>query len=375
MVNQKRILMWFQILISFLLFVNFQPDEVVPTMSDNPVRVVVAGLTHGHVNWIFTWDDIGDIEIVGIYEPNIELWERFRDRFNLDPGLHFSSLEEMLDSVTPEAVTAFGSTYDHLAVVEASAPRGVHIMVEKPLAVNMDHASQMKELAELHNVHLITNYETTWYASNHEVFSRFKNEDTFGEIRKMVVHDGHRGPKEIGVSDEFLEWLIDPVLNGGGAVMDFGCYGANLMTWLMDGEEPISVTAVTQTHKPHIYGEVDDEATIIVTYPDAQGIIQASWNWPYDRKDMHVYGETGFVYALDRVNIRVMENARQPVEEISLIPTEYPYNNPFNYFAALVRGDIEISDTDLSSLQNNITVMKILDAARESAKTGRTVYF
>ena len=366
--------MWFQILISFILFANFQSDEIVPSASENPVRVAVAGLTHGHVNWIFSWDDIGDIEIVGIYEPNVELWERFRERYNLDPGLHYSSLEEMLDTVNPEAVTAFGSTYDHLAVVEASAPRGVHIMVEKPLAVNLEHALQMKELVELHDVHLITNYETTWYASNHEVFNRFKNEDTFGKIRKMVVHDGHRGPKEIGVSDEFLEWLIDPVLNGGGAVMDFGCYGANLMTWLMDGEEPISVTAVTQTHKPHIYGEVDDEATIIVTYPDAQGIIQASWNWPYDRKDMHVYGETGFIYALDRVNIRVMENARQPVEEISLAPTEYPYNNPFNYFAALVRGDIEVSDTDLSSLQNNITVMKILDAARESAKTGKTVF-
>jgi predicted dehydrogenase len=248
-------------------------------------------------------------------------------------------------------------------------------MVEKPLAVNMEHARQMQELAMENYIHLITNYETTWYSSNHEVYRLFKEQqDTFGGIRKMVVHDGHQGPQEIGVSEEFLEWLIDPVLNGGGALMDFGCYGANLMTWMMDGEEPISVTAVTQTHKPHIYGEVDDEATIIVEYEGAQGVIQASWNWPYNRKDMHIYGVSGYAYALDDVNIRVMEDEREPIKEITLDPADYPKNDPFSYFAAVIRGDIVLSDTDLSSLPNNMTVTRILDAARESAESGERVY-
>ena len=65
------------------------------------------------------------------------------------------------------------------------------------------------------------------------------------------------------------------MLNGGGAVVDFGCYGANLITWLMDGIEPMTVTAVLQTLKPEIYERVDD-ATVIVTYPHAQEIIQGS---------------------------------------------------------------------------------------------------
>ena len=111
----------------------------------------------------------------------------------------------------------------------------------------------------------------------------------------MVVHDGHRGPKEIGVQPEFLDWLTDPDRNGAGALFDFGCYGANLMTWLMDDARPISVTAVTQRFKPEVYPKVDDEATIILEYPGAQAIIQASWNWPFDRKDMEVYGRTGQV--------------------------------------------------------------------------------
>ena len=62
----------------------------------------------------------------------------------------------------------------------------------------------------------------------------------------MVAMDGHQGPQEIGVGPEFFEWLTDPVIDGGGALFDFGCYGANLMTWLMDNERPLAVTALTQ---------------------------------------------------------------------------------------------------------------------------------
>ena len=135
--------------------------------------------------------------------------------------------------------------------------------------------------------------------------------DALGQIRKVVVHDGHQGPKEIGVQPEFLAWLTDPKLNGAGALFDFGCYGADLMTWLMDGERPQSVTAVTQQIKPQIYPRVDDEATIILKYPQAQAIVQASWNWPFDRKDMEVYGQSGYVITVKKEDIRVSARGRQ----------------------------------------------------------------
>ncbi|MEX0778794.1 MAG: Gfo/Idh/MocA family oxidoreductase [Balneolales bacterium] len=361
------------ILPAFILILFAGPGSIeAKNLADEPVRIAIAGLTHDHVHWIFRDDNREDIEIVGFYEPNEELSDRYAQQYDLDGSLFYTDLEDMLDSVNPEAVTAFGSTYEHLALVQASAPRGIDIMVEKPLAVNMDHASQMKELAEQHDVHLLTNYETTWYASNHRVYDLVHETESIGDIRKMVVHDGHKGPKEIGVSEEFLEWLTDPVQNGGGALMDFGCYGINLMTWLMNGAEPLSVMAVTQTHKPDIYPDVDDEATIIVTYPGAQGIIQGSWNWPYNRKDTHVYGQSGYVYALNDIKLQVSEN-EQPVQDITVEATSYPNDDPFSYFAAVIRGDIIVQDTDLSSLANNLTVVKVLDAARESASTGRAV--
>jgi len=131
------------------------------------------------------------------------------------------------------------------------------------------------------------------------------HEGALGAVRKVVVHDGHYGPKEIGVEPEFLAWLTDPKLNGGGALFDFGCYGADLMTWLMDGQRPQTVTAVTKQIKPEIYPRVDDEATIVLTYPKAQAIVQASWNWPFSRKDMEVYGQTGYVITVKNDLIRV----------------------------------------------------------------------
>jgi predicted dehydrogenase len=336
-----------------------------------PFRIGIAGLTHDHVNWIMNRADDGDLEITGIAEPNKALADRYLKKFNLPASLWYPSLAEMLSKTKPEAVSAFGSTFDHLAVVQACAPRKIHVMVEKPLAVSFDHALQIMALAREHGIHVITNYETTWYGSNREV-SQLAASGAIGDLRKVVIHDGHEGPKEINVSNEFFEWLTDPVMNGGGAIMDFGCYGANLLTWLMKGQRPSWVLAATQQIKPDIYPKVDDEATIIVGYPKTQGIVQASWNWPFGRKDLEVYGARGSVIA-DRQGskIRLPGKSEEYVKSTAL---EKPYDDPFSYLAAVVRGQIKPAPSDLSALENNMLVVEILHAAKTSAATGRIVY-
>jgi predicted dehydrogenase len=337
-----------------------------------PLRVGVAGLTHSHVHWILGRADRGDIQLVGIAESNKELAKRFLEQHKLPMSLLFGSLEEMLDKTTPEAVTAFGSIYEHLAVVQACAPRGIHVMVEKPLAVNLDHAKQMQALAKKHNIQLLTNYETTWYATNHKAFEMVQ-QDRVGKLRKVVVHDGHQGPKEIGVNKEFLDWLTDPKQNGGGAVIDFGCYGANLITWLANGSRPLSVTAVLQQVKPDVYPNVDDEATIVLEYPEMQGIIQASWNWPFSRKDMEVYGATGYVLSDNRSTLRIRLNGEATERSETLGERETPYDDPFALLASVIQKKITLPAYDLSSLENNLIVMEILDAAIQSARTGKKV--
>ena len=354
-----------------LLFAAFTLLFVISySQNTKPLRIGIAGLTHDHVGGLLSRAHDSDIQIVGIAEKNRELAERYLKKYNLPMGLVYSSLEEMLDKCKPEAVCAFNSIYEHLEVVKACAPRKIHVMVEKPLAVSVDHAKQMEALASKYNIYLLTNYETTWYGSNANVVQML---DSIGDLRKIVVHDGHQGPKEIGVSKEFFEWLTDPVKNGGGAVIDFGCYGANLTTWLMKGEKPISVSAILQQVKPDIYPKVDDEATIIVTYPRAQGIIQASWNWPFGRKDIEVYGQHGYTIS-DRNGIKSKTSPDQK-ENYQAVPSPArPFNDPFAYLAAVVHGEVSVKPTDLSSLQNNMIVVEILEAARKSAKEGKVIY-
>jgi predicted dehydrogenase len=335
-----------------------------------PLRIGIAGLTHDHVHGLLARTHDGDIEIVGIAEANRDLAERYLKRYNLPLTLLYSSLKEMLDKCKPAAVCAFNSIYEHLEVVKECAPRKINVMVEKPLAVSLAHAQQMQTLALKYGIQLLTNYETTWYGSNHKAFEML---DSIGDIRKVVVHDGHQGPKEIGVSKEFLDWLTDPVKNGGGALIDFGCYGANLLTWLMKGEKPLAVFAVTQQIKPEVYPKVDDEATIIVTYPKAQGIIQASWNWPYGRKDMEIYGQYGYMIA-DRNGLKIKTSPERKEEYQSVPSSQLPYHDPFAYLAAVVHGEITVKPTDLSSLQNNMIVIEILEAAKTSAKEGKMIY-
>ena len=343
-----------------------------PESAAEPLRVGVAGLVHGHVGWILGREDRGDIEIVGIAEPNRELAQRYADRYGFSPDLFHDSVEEMIEAADPEALTVFTSIYDHLSVTEVAARHGVHVMVEKPLAISNDHARRMKAAADSAGIHLLTNYETTWYPSVHQT-QAMVGEGAVGPLRKIVVRDGHEGPKEIGVGDEFLEWLTDPVQNGGGALIDFGCYGANLITWLMGGQRPTSVSAVTQTIKPDIYENVDDEATIVLTYPEAQGIIQASWNWPFSRKDMSVYGRTGYIHADNDVDMRVRLDDGEPMRQVEAERTAYPFDDPFSYLAAVVQGRTVPAD-DLSSLETNMIVVEILDAARRSAESGETIY-
>lgn len=336
------------------------------------LRLGVAGLTHGHVVWILDRADDGDLDVVGIAEPDKALAEKYLTRFGLPMSLWYPSVEEMLDKAKPEAVTTFTSTYDHLAVIKECAKRKVHVMVEKPLAVSVDHARQIQALAKANNIQVITNYETTWYGSN-RMIEEVTAKGQIGALRKVVVHDGHEGPKEINVPNEFFDWLTDPEKNGGGALMDFGCYGANLITWLMEGQRPVSVTAVTQTIKPELYPNVDDEATIILTYPQTQGIIQASWNWPFGRKDIEIYGKTGYLMA-DRSQSRLKTASKTPEIVTPAVVLERPYNDPFAYLAAVVQNKVQMSSKDLSSLENNMVVVEILEAAKQSAKSGKTVF-
>jgi len=349
------------------------PAAAAAEAEEKPLRLAVAGLVHGHVEgFLRAARSRPGVAIVGIADPDPALHRKYAQRHGLSASLFSTDLEAMLDRARPDAVAAFTSTYDHPQVVAACARRHIPVMMEKPLAVGVAHARTIEAAAAGGGIPVIVNYETTWYRSHGALWRLLKEERVGGEIRKMVAMDGHQGPKEIGVPDEFFGWLTDPVQNGAGALYDFGCYGANLMTWLMDGQRPLAVTARIQRIKPGMYPRVDDEATILVEYPKAQGIIQASWNWPFSRKDLEVYSESAYARAVGGGILRVRRPGQADEEPVALPELPADERDSLSYLAAVVRGRLKPSG--LSSLENNLVVTEILEAARESARSGKTVH-
>jgi len=336
-----------------------------------PLRVAIAGLVHGHVEgFLANSANRPDIRIVGISDPDRNLFDRYAAKFGLDAALYHADLEDMLRTTKPQAVLVYSSTFDHRKIVELCAKLHLPVMMEKPLAVSLQDAQTIERAAHEGKIQVLVNYETSWYPSNHAMFD-LVHTGAVGDVRKVVVHDGHKGPKEIGVTPEFLDWLTDPKLNGGGALFDFGCYGADLMTWLMNEQRPQSVSAVTQQIKPEIYPKVDDEATIILTYPKAQAIVQASWNWPFDRKDTEVYGNTGYVITVARDDLKVRRAGEKQEQLVPAQKLPFPYADSITYLRAVVLDGLK--PDALSSLETNVIVTEILDAARQSAATGKTV--
>jgi len=357
--------------VAFIALASALPLATSAQSNQQPLRVAIAGLVHGHVEgFLSSAAKRADIQIVGIAEPDQQLAHRYADQFKLDSRLLYTDLDQMLAAVKPQAILAYTNTRDHRRVVEIAARHHIPVMMEKPLAVSVDDALAMKRAADAGHIPVLVNYETTWYPNNAAIY-KLLQDGALGDIRKVVIHDGHNGPKEIGVPPEFLDWLTDPVRNGAGALFDFGCYGADLTTWLMHGEAPTTVTAVLQTMKPQIYPRVDDEATVILTYPKAQAILQASWNWPFGRKDMEVYGETGQAITVGRDSIRLRRKDDNEEHAQTTPPLPSPYDDSISYLIAVVSGKIQPSGP--SALDTNIIVVRILDAARESAKTGKTI--
>ncbi|HET9086705.1 MAG TPA: Gfo/Idh/MocA family oxidoreductase [Acidobacteriaceae bacterium] len=357
-------------LVGVLLFASVSPGKAQNTAA--PVRVAIVGLVHGHVaGFLPQLSSHPEIQLVGIEEPDMALAKRYGEKYHLDPKIFYTHIGTMLDRTHPQAILVYTAISDHRHAIEVAAAHHVDVIVEKPLTTSLADALAIRQTARAHHIQVLVNYETTWYASNREAYELLQ-QGKLGELRKVLVRDGHQGPKEIGVGPEFLGWLTDPKKNGAGALFDFGCYGVDLMTWMMHGETPLSVTAVTQTDKPNIYPHVDDDATIILRYSKVQAVVMGSWDWSFAVKDMEVYGTKGtaFTQGTNHLFVRYAEN--EPSLPVTAPPIPAPNDSSIHYLEAVLAGKLTPKG-DLSALDTNVIVMQILDAARESARTGRTV--
>jgi predicted dehydrogenase len=334
-------------------------------------KIAIIGLDHDHV-----WGLLHDIKnepaaaLVAIADSHPELIERAR-KVAPEGTQFYSDYIHMLDEARPEAVFVTTSNERHLEILRECARRHIHYSTEKPMALNAADAREMARLAQQAGIKLMVNYWNAWVAPTHELFHRVHGGE-LGTIQKLVVQYGHQGPKEIGVSPQFAAWLYDPAKNGGGALVDFGCYGAELSLWLKG--RPQRVYASTRKLKTDQHNAVDDDALIVLDYPDATSVIEASWDWPFTKEEVDVYGTKGSAIAMRRAFFARPAGQQAPSPQgaaVTLAPPPHATSNPVAYMIDRIRTNQPIEPP--LSADINVGVLEILDAARESIRTGNSV--
>ena len=336
-------------------------------------RLAIVGLDHDHV-WgllkIIAKEP--DAELVAIADPHSELVEKAKP--TAPAGVKFfSDYIQMLDEVKPDAVIVTTANNRHLEILRACAKRKIHFFTEKPMAASGADAREMERLAREAGIKLMVNYGNAWWGATQDAITRIKQGE-IGNVQKIIVQFGHEGPKEIGTSKYFSDWLYDPVKNGAGALMDFGCYGAD---WAMVLKgRPQRVYATSLKLKTEQHNAVEDDATVLLVYPDATAILMPSWDWPYGKGQAEIFGSKGsflvrgdgLLFQPAKGETSVQNPAGKPIETRPVPPAA---RNGVAYFLYRIRNDRPIEGPVSPVI--NVGVNEIIDAAEESIRTNRAV--
>ncbi|MGH9327327.1 MAG: Gfo/Idh/MocA family protein [Terriglobia bacterium] len=359
--------------LSCLVLAAFFPIIALAQSSPVKTRLAIVGLDHDHV-WGLLRDmkEVPQADLIAISDPHPELIAKAKLRVPASVQF-YSNYIKMLDKAKPDGVIITTETDHHLSIVRQCAMRHINVEMEKPMATTAADAREMLRLAQAHHILLMVNYVNNWFPSTQEL-DREVRAGKIGPIDKIVVQFGHQGPREIGVSKEFAAWLYNPVKNGGGALMDFGCYGADLVLWLKGRPQRVFARALKLKTSQH--NAVEDDAVILLEYPDATAVIEPSWDWPYTMERIEVFGRRGSLLGLPGGllyrSFNSHASAESPEGEPLMLPSlPFEASNPIAYYVAHIQSHTPIGGLLSGTL--NVEVNEILDAARQSIRTGQAV--
>ncbi len=329
-------------------------------------KVAVIGMVHGHV-----WGHLGTMlkgehaRLVGIAESAPELVAAAKKR-GAENVPFFSDPHKMLDDTHPDFVWAFIENNRHQEIVEACAPRKIHVIFEKPLAATYGQALAIRRLAQEHGIQVMTNYQMAWWPANYAAKAAV-DAGRLGQVWRLRGIVGHGGPgAPEGLNKFFFDWLTDPEKNGAGALMDFGCYNALWSLWYFG--RPDRVYAQVNHLRPQTFPKVEDNADLLLSYRDSVGIFEGSWDLPRGYQDLEIFGLKGSVYMKDgSVELRTGRAS----EPLALEPLAPERSEPIAYMVDSLKSGKPIEG--LTALEINLGVVEIIEAAKMSVKTGNSV--
>jgi len=329
-------------------------------------KMAIIGMVHGHV-----WGHLGTMlkgeqaRLAGITETEPELIAEAKKRGATEVPF-FSDPRKMLDEVKPDFVWSFAENNRHLEIVEACAPRKIHVIFEKPLAATYKQALQVRKLANQHGIRVMTNYQMAWWPANYAAKAAV-DAGTLGQawrLRGIVGHGGPGGPE--GLNKYFFNWLTDPEKNGAGALMDFGCYNALWSLWYFG--RPERVYAQVNHLRPSEFPKVEDNADLMLSWRESAGLFEGSWDLPRGFQDLEIFGRKGSVYMK---NGSVELRTGRDTQALPLDPLPPERSEPIAYMVNALRTNNPIEG--LTALDINVGVVEIIEAAKLSVKTGNSV--
>ena len=333
------------------------------------LRIGVLGLTHDHV-----WDNLPHVlacdgcELIAAADPHQPLLDKVAGQYGVASYLDY---QEMLERESLDAVFVYADNRAGAELAAGAARRGLHVLIEKPMAADLAGAQKVMAAAEEAAVRVMVNWPFAWWPQLQKAVTMALNGE-LGDLWSVKYRAAHAGPREMGCSDFFCDWLFDEDKNGAGALMDYCCYGANLAGLLMG--MPRHVLGVTgRLVKREI--PVEDNAMVVMTYPNGVAVAEASWTQigKLTGYITAIYGTRATLMVEPRAGGRLwMATADKPQGEEVDVPALPPrMADPANHFAwGITTGE---PFWHLCQGQNCQRAQEILEAALISSQSGQRV--
>jgi predicted dehydrogenase len=324
-------------------------------------------MSHDHV-WgeLPHWKRLGNVELVAGGDDEPELLAKLK----AEQGVTrlYNSWQELLEKEALDLLQVAGGNSESADIIEAAAAKGIHAIVEKPMAATLAQAERMLAAAQKAGTLLLINWPTAWAAAWQELERRALAGD-IGELRYTRYRSAHSGPIAIGCHPSFVRDLTTPAINGAGALMDYCCYAADLAARLLG--LPQSVTGMRGFFGDEpAYAASDDNAIILAKYPHAFGVCEASWTQPvgYAGTNPIVYGSTGSL-GIHHGKI-LIQRPLQEEEVLTPPPTQAPRRSAPEYLLHCLENGLPVEG--FCSPKVSRDAQEILEAGLRAADTGQT---
>lgn len=350
-------------------------------------RVVVVGVAHMHVfENTQAFAQHPQCEVLGFADvppKTPTLGDKPTTRkgnviFLQEKGLPlFEDYRSMVDELHPDIAIVCCENAQHHAVITDLLGRGIHVVVEKPLALTIEDARAMADLAVEKGVALIVNWPSTWVPAMRAA-QPLVEAGEIGHVYKFTYRNAYSpGPLGYvpGITDEekAVEWW-HIAETGGGAYLDYCCYGCNLARYFLGEKADTAWGLKFNVATP--YATAEDNGVLVAQFPSgAVAMLDGSWTQkhPGVSNGPICFGSEGTL-VVDGANDRVLIYKEKGKTEPTRVVEAPPLPEDRNDLAKEVIHHLETGEPlhPTMSMQVNLDAMAILDAGIRAAASGCT---